>query len=158
MIEPPIKLFDVVIHPRLEVSWIHFDIEATDENGKMYFDRSSASPGYQPPYPAFPCYAGKNYFKRKYSFEHTLEPFDINQIMRRLKSFEWQAGIKSIKFSNQVYVCPETYIVWESAHEQKEGIVHFEIKRLPKNRENIYVCREQNCDAWHHYNKGKELI
>jgi len=158
MIEQPIKLFDVVLHPRLEKSWIHFDIEATDENGKMYFERSSNYGSYDPPHPAFPCYAGKNHFTKEHPHGYTLEPLNINLIIRRLKSFEWQAGIKSIKFSNQVYVCPKTYIVWESAHEEKEGVSYFEIKRLPKNRENIYVCQEQNCDAWHHYNKGKELI
>ena len=63
--------------------------------------------------------------------------------MRRLNSYEWIAGVKSIKFSNQVYVCHKTYIVWQFANKKVEGTSHFEIKELPKDKKNVYVCDEQ---------------
>jgi hypothetical protein len=143
-----IKIFDVVIHPRLETSWIHFDIEATDEKGKIYYDRSSGYGGYAPPYPAFPCCAPKNHFTTQFEFGYFLETFDVNQIIKRLGSYQWEAAIKSIKFSSQVYVCPKTYIVWKSFNEKVEGNSYYEIKELPKNRKDFYVCREQQHDVY----------
>lgn len=140
----PTKLFDVILHPILKKSWIHFDIEAIDEEGVKYFHRSSSYGCYSPPYPAFPCYAAENYFTEEYPHGYTLEPFDINEIMGRLRSFEFVAGIKSIKFSNQVYVCPKTYIVWKWAEEKVEGTSHFAIKKLPKDKKDIYVCDDQS--------------
>jgi len=140
---PPIKLFDVILHPVLKKSWVHFEIEATDEAGKKYYESSSSYGVFAPPYPAFPCYAGENYITKKYPHGYTLEPFDVNQIMRRLNSYQWVAGVKSIKFSNQVYVCPKTYAVWEFANKKVEGTSHFEIKELPKNTKYIRTCVEQ---------------
>jgi hypothetical protein len=140
---PPIKLFDVVLNPILKKSWIHFEIEATDETGRKYYESSRSYGVFDPPYPAFPCYAGENYFTNKHPHGYTLEPFDVNQIMRRLNSYQWIAGVKSIKFSNQVYVCPKTYIVWKLGNEKVEGTSHFEIKKLPKDKKSVYVCDEQ---------------
>lgn len=140
---PPIKLFDVVLHPILKKSWIHFEIEATDETGRKYYESSRSYGVFDPPYPAFPCYAGENYFTNKYPHGYTLEHFDVNQLMRRLNSYQWIAGVKSIKFSNQVYVCPKTYIVWKLGDEKVEGTSHFEIKKLPKDKKSVYVCDEQ---------------
>jgi hypothetical protein len=140
---PPVKLFDVILHPHLKKSWIHFEIEAKDETGRKYFDNSSSYGVYAPPYPAFPCYAVENHFTKKYPHGYTLEPFDVNQIMRRLDSYQWLAGVRSIKFSNQVYVCPITYVAWTFAKKKIEGTSHFEVKELPKNNKNIWVCDEQ---------------
>ena len=143
MKKPPIKLFDVILHPILKKSWIHFEIEATDETGRKYYENSRSYGVYSPPYPAFPYSAGENYITKKYPYGYTLEPFDVNQLMRRLNSFEWVAGVKSIKFSNQVYVCPKTYIVWKFGEEKVEGTSHFEIKELPEEKKSVYVCDEQ---------------
>lgn len=143
MEKPPIKLFDVVLHPILKKSWIHFQIEATDETGKKYYDNSSSYGCYDPPYPAFPCYAGENHFTNEHPYGHTLEQFDVNKIMRRLDTYQWLAGVRSIKFSNQVYVCPKTYAVWQFARKEVEGTFHFEMKELPKNTKYVRVCDEQ---------------
>jgi hypothetical protein len=83
---PPIKLFDVILHPILKKSWIHFQIEATDQTGQKYYDNSSSYGCYDPPYPAFPCYAGENHFTNKHPYGYTLEPFDVNKIMLILKN------------------------------------------------------------------------
>ena len=144
---PPVKLFDVILHPSLKKSWIHFDIEAIDEEGHKYFDHSSSYGCYAPPYPAFPCYAGENYFTNQHPHGYTLEAFDVNQIVKRIRSHEWVAGIKSIKFSNQVYLCPKTYVLWEWAKKRVEGVSHFEVKRLPKGKKQIYVCEEHSRTA-----------
>lgn len=147
------KLFDVILHPRLEINWIHFDIEATDQDKKTYTHRSVGFGGYAPPYPAFPCGAGKNHFTKENRHGYTLDPLDINQIIERLGSYEWEAGLKSIKFSNQVYVCPKTYIVWQSANEKIEGTNYFEVKELPKNKNGFYHCREQDYDVYKLFHK-----
>jgi hypothetical protein len=140
---PPIKLFDVILNPVLKKSWIHFEIEATDETGKKYSENSYSYGVFDPPYPAFPYSAAENYLTKKYPHAHSLEPFDVNQIMRRLNSYQWVAGVKSIKFSNQVYVCPKTFVVWQFANKKVEGTSHFEIKELPKNTKYIRTCVEQ---------------
>jgi hypothetical protein len=140
---PPIKLFDVILKPILKKSWIHFEIEATDETGRKYYENSRSYGVFAPPYPAFPYSAAENYITKEYPHAYSLEPFDINQLMRRLNSYEWIAGVKSIKFSNQVYVCHKTYIVWQFANKKVEGTSHFEIKELPKDKKNVYVCDEQ---------------
>lgn len=142
-----IKLFDVILHPRLETTWVHFDIEAEDQNGKKYYEYSRGYGGYCPPYPAFSHYAGENYFTKKYPYGCMLDPFDVNQMVKRLKSYEWEVGIKSIKFSNQVFVCPKTYIIWQSI-EKIEGTNYFEIKELPSKREDLICCREDNHKVW----------
>jgi len=139
----PTKLFDVIFHPVLKKSWIHFDIEAIDEAGKKYYERSVCYAGYDAPYPAFPYWAAENYFTEENPHGWTLEPFDINKIMTRLNSYQWVAGVKSVKFSNQVYACPKTYIVWKFGEEKVEGTFHFEIKELPEDKKSVYVCDEQ---------------
>jgi hypothetical protein len=153
-----IKLFDVVLHPRLETSWIHFDMEATDQDKKTYYHRSEGFGGYSPPYPAFSYHAGKNHFDEpKYDFRDNLDPFDVNLLIKRLSwltvFYEWEAGLKSLKFSNQVYVCPKTYVVWQSSKKDIEGTSYFEIKELPKSKHDFWCCREQYSDAYSYYEK-----
>lgn len=151
----PIKIFDVILHPRLEKRWIHFDLEAKDEKGKKYYHRSSSGYWIDPPYPAFPCEAGKHHFTGS-RYGYKLDSLNINKMIERCGSYDWEAAIKSIKFSDQVYVCPKSYIVWQFAKEHIEGTNYFKIKELPKNREEFYTCDDQYYDVYRLFEKDYE--
>lgn len=148
-----IKLFDIILHPSLKKRWIHFDVEAKDQNGKEYFHYSSIYGSYTPDYPAFPCSAAKNYFNKKQTWGYKLDPFDFNQLFSRIRSYQWEIGIKSIKFSNQIYVCPKTHIVWQWSKKQVEGTNYFEIEKLPKNEDDFNVCEDQYDDVYRLFKK-----
>ncbi len=156
-----VRHVDVVLKASLKRAYVHYDRDLIVDNKKTYRQISKVNYYSDTLYPSFRASHAKDFFEgNDYMYDPFPEIFDKATLEKEIQrafiynpeEYENEFRVRSVKFLNPVYICPKSGIVWMKSNvdwkNMEEAPNHFLIRTLPKDRNEFYVCEEQQYEAY----------
>lgn len=154
------KKVKVKLTAHLERKYVHYDREIIALNDKKYsfVQDSKTDFNHSILYPSFEIDDVKRFFQQKEPsetsrnfpaiFNKNILEEELNRNLYYVKDFDYI--VDSVEFTNPVYICPFSKIVWMDTKEFGYGkevfsSSHYQLKYLPKS--DYYVCEKQRYEA-----------